>query len=58
MPSTGKSRKLTEAEHAILMGGALIAILVFGIILTWTLELTGVLEFCREVCHAPESAPS
>lgn len=52
------SRKLTGMEQNYVLGGALIAIIVIGVILMLSLEFAGLLEFCREVCLAPESSPA
>lgn len=51
-------RKLTVTEHNLLLGGSLILILGISVILVLMFESFGLLEFCREVCHVPESSTS
>lgn len=49
-------KRPSDGQIALILGGYLIGIFVFGVVLTKVLEFTGVLTVCEEKCHVVEDS--
>lgn len=51
------AKRPSDGFITLILGGYLVGIFVFGVVLTKVFEFTGIITVCEENCHAVEATP-